>query len=231
MPNFITMLAIWAALMSGFAALMAIVRTNPDEIRSNISKYLEWAGIHRIPGWLRSSKADQLVFRWSAIVIVVLLFFGVLGGTIYLITGPKLFVATAPMPAPPTITTSVENIHLSNEQKKQLINSLISLKSTVKSVAINRSSSTTNGLWTDLVEVFNRAGFGNNNNVQTGFQEPANPGETGVMICIINPSSSSNSEVLIKDTFERIGIKSKFIPLSEAKYKGDITIFVGPDQL
>jgi hypothetical protein len=223
--------AIWAALMSGFAALMAIVRTNPDEIRSNISKYLEWAGIHRIPDWLRSSRADQLVFRWSAIAIGILLFFGVLSATIYLITSPKPLVAMAPMPAPPTIISSVENIHLSNDQKKQLISSFVSLKSTVTSVAINRSSSTTNGLWTDIVEVFNRAGFGNNNSVQTGLQEPDNPGETGVMICVTNPSSPSSNDVLIKDTLKRIGIKSEFIPLSEAKYKGDITIFVGPPPL
>jgi hypothetical protein len=223
MPSFLTMLTIWGALMASFGALMAIVRTNPDEIRSNISKYLEWVGIHRIPESLQSRRADQFVF-WLSAAIVVLSFFGLLT-EIYLIVGQQPRVP--PISAPPT----VETIHLSNEQKKQLINSFISLKSTVKSVAINRSSSTTNGLWTDLVEVFNRAGFGNNNNVQIGFQEPANPGETGVMICIINPSAPSNDDVLIKDTLNKIGIKSKFIPLSEAKFKGDITIFVGPDSL
>jgi hypothetical protein len=173
----------------------------------------------------RMASVDQLVFRLSA-VMIALSFFGLLT-EIFLIVGSQPRVATSPISAPPT----VETIHLSNDQKKQLINSFVSLKSTVKSVAINRSSSTANSLWTDLVEVFNRAGFGNNNNVQIGFQEPATPGETGVMICIINPGSPSSNDVLIKDSLNKIGIKLKFIPLSEAKYKGDLTIFVGPDPL
>ena len=76
--NFIMLLAIWGALISGFGALMAIVKTNPDEIRSNISKYLEWAGIHTIPVWLQSRRVDKLVFCWSLVMMIsiTLIFIG-----------------------------------------------------------------------------------------------------------------------------------------------------------
>jgi hypothetical protein len=126
----------------------------------------------------------------------------------------------------------INNMVLSNEQKKQLIKSFTALKPTTKSIVINRSSSTKNNLWSELANVFNRAGFGSvDGSVQTGFQESAHPDEAGVMICTIDPHSPSKIDALIKDVLEKIGIKSKYIPLSEAIYKGDITIFVGPDPL
>jgi hypothetical protein len=122
----------------------------------------------------------------------------------------------------------VQNMPLSNEQKKQLIKSVIALKPIIKSIMINRSSSTRNTLWSELTEAFNRAGF---LSVQAGFQEPTSPDETGVMLCIIDPNSPSEIDALMKNALEKIGIESKYIPLSEAQHKGDITIFVGPDPL
>jgi hypothetical protein len=92
MPNFIMLLAIWGAIMSGFGGLMAIVKTNPDEIRSNISKYLEWAGIHTIPVWLQSRRVDQLVFCWSLVMMIsiTLIFIGFGLGYKFLSQAPTL---------------------------------------------------------------------------------------------------------------------------------------------
>jgi hypothetical protein len=67
----------YAVAIPLLALLMAVIKTNPDEIRSNISKYLEWAGVHRIPEWLRSRGADQLVFRWAAVSMAFLITIGV----------------------------------------------------------------------------------------------------------------------------------------------------------
>jgi hypothetical protein len=49
------------------------------------------------------------------------------------------------------------------------------------------------------------------------------------MICTIDPNAPSKIDAIIKAALEKIGITSKYIPLSESIYKGDITILVGPD--
>jgi hypothetical protein len=57
------------------------------------------------------------------------------------------------------------------------------------------------------------------------------------MICTIDPNAPSKIDAIIKAAIdaiikaalEKIGITSKYIPLSESIYKGDITILVGPD--
>jgi hypothetical protein len=137
------------------------------------------------------------------------------------------------IPASPATAPIVQNMTLRSQQKKQLIKSVIALKPAIKSIMINRSSRTRNNLWIEFAEVFNRAGFGgvDGGGVQTGFQESTTPDETGVMICINDPTSPSKIDAIMKDALEDIGIESKYIPLSEALYKGDITIFVGPDPL
>jgi hypothetical protein len=108
--------------------------------------------------------------------------------------------------ASPATAPILQNITLRNEQKKQLIKSVIALKPDIKSIMINRSSSTTNNLWIEFAEVFNRAGFGDvdGGGVQTGFQESTTPNETGVMICINDPNSPSKIEARMKDALARI---------------------------
>jgi hypothetical protein len=68
--------AVWGTLTSAVGALMAIARTNPEEVRSNLSKWAEWMGIHQTPAWFQLRSVDQLVFRWAARAFVVLLFIG-----------------------------------------------------------------------------------------------------------------------------------------------------------
>jgi|SRR5580704_10210480 hypothetical protein len=100
--------AIWGTLTSTVGVLMAIVRTNPEEIRSNISKYLEWAGIHRIPECLRSRSADNLVYKWLAIAMIVLLF---VGAAIFIYAfWPGTALQTPPMTQ--VLTNSRQIIHI-----------------------------------------------------------------------------------------------------------------------
>jgi hypothetical protein len=74
MPTAIQIVWFVAAPVAGL--LMALARTGPHEAISNLSKWAEWAGIHKIPGWLRSPAVDRWVFGIGASVIVILLFLG-----------------------------------------------------------------------------------------------------------------------------------------------------------
>lgn len=56
---------------------MAIARTNPDEFRSNLSRWAEWAGLRNIPIWLKHKTADEKAFRWSARMIIALCLIGI----------------------------------------------------------------------------------------------------------------------------------------------------------
>jgi hypothetical protein len=95
---------------------------------------------------------------------------------------------------------------------------------------INRSTLTRGRLWNDLAESFTWGGFGGH--VQTGFQDPADLTEYGVMICTPDVASPTENDSFVKRALEGVGIVvRKFIPLSECPYRGDVTVFVGPDQL
>jgi len=72
----LTALAIWAAVTGTLGAVMAFARTGSDEAVSNLSKWLEKAGIHRIPQWLRERSVDRWVLRYGSSVMVGLLFVG-----------------------------------------------------------------------------------------------------------------------------------------------------------
>ena len=57
-------------------------------VRHNLSKWANKFGFHRIPAWLRSPKADQLVFRWSLATMVFLIFIGLGLGYMFLSPAP-----------------------------------------------------------------------------------------------------------------------------------------------
>ena len=58
---------------------MAFARTGPDEAVSNLSKWLERGGLHRIPGWLRARVIDKWAIRGAMLAMAVLLFVGGIG--------------------------------------------------------------------------------------------------------------------------------------------------------
>jgi hypothetical protein len=51
------------------------------------------------------------------------------------------------------------------------------------------------------------------------------------MICTQDVDAPSKTDRLMKDYLHEVGIEVRFIPLSEARYRGDLTIFVGPKPL
>jgi hypothetical protein len=49
------------------------------------------------------------------------------------------------------------------------------------------------------------------------------------MICTNDVNAPSDIDLAVKKMFSDVGIYATFIPISEAKYHGDIMIFLGPD--
>jgi len=45
-------------LLAIASLVMALARTPPKDAISNLPKWAEWAGLHRIPAWLRDRTAD-----------------------------------------------------------------------------------------------------------------------------------------------------------------------------
>ena len=61
---------LWAVATTLVGLVMFAAQIGPDEARSNLSKWVEKAGIHSIPRWLRSRKADRFVLRWGKWALV-----------------------------------------------------------------------------------------------------------------------------------------------------------------
>jgi hypothetical protein len=72
----LTAFTIWAAVTGTLGAVMAFARIGLDEAVSNLSKWLEKAGIPRIPQWLRERSVDRWVLRYGSLVMAGLLFVG-----------------------------------------------------------------------------------------------------------------------------------------------------------
>jgi hypothetical protein len=83
---------------------MAFARTGPDEAVSNLSKWLEKAGIHRIPQWLRERSVDRWVLWYGSWVMAGLLF---VGGMVFQnwLSKPVLNVQSSPITARSQIGT------------------------------------------------------------------------------------------------------------------------------
>ena len=94
-----------AAFTGTVGALMGLARTPPDVAVSNLSEWARKIGFHRIPGWLRDRRADEITYRWAARAFVALILVGIVGVGIYLtssrtaLTNPSVVT-----PIPPTQT-------------------------------------------------------------------------------------------------------------------------------
>jgi hypothetical protein len=63
----------WIFLTGLIGLIMLFARTGPDDATSNLSKWIVWAGIHRIPGWLRSRVADKWALTIGASLTAIFL--------------------------------------------------------------------------------------------------------------------------------------------------------------
>jgi hypothetical protein len=82
---------------------MNLARTPPEVAISNLSLWVEWCGIHRIPPWLRDRHADDVAFRWARIATITSLILIVLGGA-YLAWPPHIQAPPNPVVSPSLVS-------------------------------------------------------------------------------------------------------------------------------
>ncbi|MDR3425504.1 MAG: hypothetical protein P4M13_10620 [Alphaproteobacteria bacterium] len=116
-----------------------------------------------------------------------------------------------------------------SDMKEQMYRSALSIKVNTKAAVVRINTPPPYPNKTEfslkLADIFSQAGFA----VYDGSQTPTSPTETGVMICTNDVDAPSDIDVSVKKMFNDVGIDATFIPISEAKYHGDVTIFLGPD--
>jgi hypothetical protein len=91
---------ILAAVFAFGSLVMNLARTPPDVAISNLSLWVEWCGIHRIPPWLRDRHADDVAFRWARIATITSLILIGLGGA-YLAWPPHIHAPPNPTAGAP----------------------------------------------------------------------------------------------------------------------------------
>jgi hypothetical protein len=80
--------------------IMALARTPPNDAISNLSEWVQWAGLHHIPIWLRDRTADDIAFRWARISFFALLLIGLGGGYHFWMDNQQPTAIEAPSPLP-----------------------------------------------------------------------------------------------------------------------------------
>jgi hypothetical protein len=66
------------ALTCVVALLMFAARTQPDQVKSNLSAWAETCGIGRVPPWLRSRAADRATLHMGRIALALFFVIGLL---------------------------------------------------------------------------------------------------------------------------------------------------------
>jgi hypothetical protein len=80
---------------------MALARTPPHDAFSNLSKWVESCGFHRVPEWLQDRKADAVAQKWARRIVAISFLIGVLGFTIWYRSPPsRVFPIVAPIDTP-----------------------------------------------------------------------------------------------------------------------------------
>jgi len=75
--------AVIGVLIGVTGLMMALARTPPTDAVSNLSKWVEWAGIGHIPIWLRNPDVDRKASRWSRITLAALIVISAFGTVFY----------------------------------------------------------------------------------------------------------------------------------------------------
>lgn len=112
--------------------------------------------------------------------------------------------------------------------KRELLSEIVSLKSEIPNIVINRASSgDSSSYMMDFVDVFDRAGI----TVVTGFEEPSGPEETGVMIAVPDLKNIPAIAGKLRRALARIGIETRLIALPANATQSSVVIFIGPEPL
>src|SRR5271170_6055605 len=84
---------ILGALLAIAGLVMALARTPPNDAVSNLSKWIDWVGLHRLATNLRSPSIDRRVFRLGLISMGILLFIGGVGIGMWWTAGTNISIS------------------------------------------------------------------------------------------------------------------------------------------
>jgi hypothetical protein len=91
---------ILGALLAIASLVMALARTPPNDAASNLSKWIDWVGLHRLATRLRSPAINRIVFRIGLISMGILLFNGGLGVGMWWTAGTNISVSAEEIDKP-----------------------------------------------------------------------------------------------------------------------------------
>jgi hypothetical protein len=66
-----TVIAVIASIIGLLSLVMALGRTPPEDARTNLLRWVEFVGIHRIPEWVKTRRADVAFRRFTTIASVI----------------------------------------------------------------------------------------------------------------------------------------------------------------
>jgi hypothetical protein len=224
----LTFFAIWGCLTGTVGLIMAFARTGPDDAASNLSKWLERAGIHQIPNWLRARQADKLVYRWAMLVMAALLFVGGIGFDSWIrgLSIPSVSRASGDFP--------VLQRRLSDDRKNRLAREFAQLKPQLSkaSVSFPNGDGEADVYMHDFADAFRRAGI----EPLFTWTTPDGPDQVGVFVAVSDISSPPSLAAKLQDALKSVGIEADIIPFPKAGILGasdprPLALYVAPRPL
>ncbi len=219
-------LTIWTILVALAGLVMAFARTGPSEAASNLSRWIEWCGGHRISAWLKAGSADRWLYRSGMVAMAVLLFVGGMGLQSWIIRGD-------PIPTPNSIAGTGSQRRLSDDQKSRLAHELAKLTPLPSQIAIafTNGDQETEIYQHDFGDAFRRAGI---QPLYDWTDSPDGPYQVGVYIAAKEPSSPLAPK--LHDALKTIGLSVDIIPfpkagISGAQDSGSVVLYVAPRPL
>jgi hypothetical protein len=220
-------IAIWAALIGTAGLLMAFARTGPDEAVSNLSRWVEYIGFHRIPAWLRARNADRWAYRGGMLAMAILLFVGGMGFDGW-IRGP------VPFGSPSAIDVIGGQRRLSDDRKSRLTRELAKLLPVISQMAVtNVNGDQESEIYMhDFADAFRRAGI---EPIFT-WTSPDGPDQVGVYIAVREGNARPPVAAMLQGALRTIGVDADIVPFPKAKIvgaqePGPVAIYVAPRPL
>jgi hypothetical protein len=140
--GWITIPGVWVFVTGLVGLVMVFARTGPDEAASNLSKWIEKTGLHRVATRLRSPSVDRRVFRGAAIAMAMLLFIGGMGVGQWLNAAAPTLPVARPPKKPITFLTNPNFLQHYRPQSPLVLVGIAAKTFTSLRIAVEYTSST-----------------------------------------------------------------------------------------
>jgi hypothetical protein len=179
---------------------MLFGRTGPTEAASNLSKWIEQTGLHRLATLLRSPTVARRVFRVAAAIMAVLLFIGGIGvGKWWGENSESKFQAAGVS----------DHRHLTDGEKQKLGTELAKLRTVTTRLALSNTNGDTesDAYAHDFADVVRRAGM----EPLWGFALPDDPDQIGVIIALKDLKTPPPETEPLRAALQSVGIEPKIL--------------------